>query len=52
MTVEELIKKLQAYPLDMPVKVSSVCGEEDVLCLTQDGEDYVKIVIGNARTQW
>lgn len=51
MTVEELIKKLQAYPFDMPVKVSSVT-EEDVLGLTQDGEDYVKILIGNARTQW
>ena len=50
MTVEELIKKLQAYPLDMPVKVSSVF-EEDVLGLTQDGEDYVKIIIGNTRTQ-
>lgn len=51
MTVEELIKKLQAYPLDMPVKVSSVF-EEDVLGLTQDGEDYVKIMIGNVREQW
>lgn len=51
MTVEELIKKLQAYPLDMPVKVSSV-SEEDILGLTQDGEDYVKIIIGDERTQW
>lgn len=51
MTVEELIKKLQAYPIDMPVKVSSV-SEEDVLGLTQDGKDYVKIMIGNGRTQW
>lgn len=51
MTVEELIKKLQAYPLDMPVKVSSV-SEEDILGLTQDGEEYLKIMIGNARTQW
>ena len=51
MTVEELIKKLQAYPLDIPVKVSSV-SEEDVVGLTRDGEDYVKIIIGNARAQW
>lgn len=51
MTVEELIKKLQAYPLDMPVKVSSV-SEEDILGLTQDGEDYVKIMIGNGKVQW
>ena len=51
MKVEELIKKLQAYPLDMQVKVSSV-SEEDILGLTQDGEDYVKIILGNARTQW
>ena len=50
MTVEKLIKKLQAYPLDMPVKISSV-SEEDVVGLTQDGEDYVKILIGNAREQ-
>lgn len=51
MTVEELIKKLQAFPLDMSVKVSSV-SEEDILVLTQDGEDYVKIIIGHERTQW
>lgn len=51
MTVKELINKLQAYPLDMHVKVSSV-SEEDVTGLTQDGEDYVKIMIGNARSQW
>lgn len=51
MTVEEIIKKLLAYPLDMPVKVSSV-SEEDVLGLTQDGEDHVKIMVGNARAQW
>ena len=46
MTVEKLIKKLQAYPLDKRVKVSSV-SEEDIVGLTQDGEDYVKIMIGN-----
>ena len=51
MTVDELIKKLQAYPLDMPVNVATV-SDGDIIGLTQDGEDYVKIMIGNARTQW
>lgn len=44
MTVEELIRKLEAFPADMPVKVKTVT-VDDVEGVTQDGEDYVKIVV-------
>lgn len=43
MTVEELIRRLQAFPSDMPVKISTVL-VEDITNVLQDGEDYVKIV--------
>lgn len=44
MTVEELIRKLQAYPSDMPVKVVTTA-VDDVVGVTQDGEEFVKIVV-------
>lgn len=44
MTVEELIRRLEAFPADMPVKVKTVT-VDDVVGVTQDGEDYVKIVV-------
>ena len=44
MTVEELIRKLEAFPADMPVKVKTVT-VDDVVGVTQDGEDYVKIIV-------
>ena len=44
MTVEELIRRLQAYPNDMPVKVVTVT-VDDVVGVTQDGEDFVKVVV-------
>lgn len=43
MTVEELIRRLQAFPADMPVKIATVI-VEDVANVLQDGEEYVKIV--------
>ena len=44
MTVEELIRKLQAFPADMPVKVVTVA-VEDVVGVVQDGEDFVKVIV-------
>lgn len=44
MTVEELIRKLQAYPSDMSVKVVTVT-VDDVVGVIQDGEDFVKVVV-------
>lgn len=44
MTVEELIRKLQAFPADMPVKVVTVA-VEDVIGVVQDGEDFVQLVV-------
>lgn len=44
MTVEELIRKLEAFPADMPVKVKTVT-VDDVVNVAQDGEDYVKIIV-------
>lgn len=41
MTVEELIRKLEAFPADMPVKVTTI----NVVGVTQDGEDYVKLIL-------
>ncbi len=44
MNVEQLIAKLQAYPSDMPVKVVTTT-VDDVVGVTQDGEEFVKIVV-------
>lgn len=44
MTVEELIRRLQAYPSDMPVKVVTTTAD-DVVGVTQDGEEFVKVVV-------
>ena len=45
MTIEELIRKLQAYPPDMVVKIVTIT-VDDVVSVTQDGEDYVKLGAG------
>ena len=44
MTVEELIRRLQAFPSEMIVKVVTVT-VDDVVGVTQDGEDFVKVVV-------
>ena len=44
MTVEELIRRLQAFPSEMIVKVVTVT-VDDVVSVTQDGEDFVKVVV-------
>ena len=44
MTVEELIRRLQAFPSEMPVKVVTVA-VDDVVGVTQDGEEFVKVVV-------
>jgi hypothetical protein len=44
MTVEELIRRLQQFPADMQVKVSGVT-VDDIEGVTQDGEDFVKVVL-------
>lgn len=42
MTVEELIRRLQSFPPEMVVKVVTV-SVDDIACVSQDGEDFVKI---------
>lgn len=44
MTVEELIRRLQAFPSEMIVKVVTVT-VDDVVGVIQDGEDFVKVVV-------
>jgi hypothetical protein len=44
MTVEELIRRLQSFPPEMIVKVVTTT-VDDVVGVTQDGEDYVKVVV-------
>lgn len=44
MTVEELIRRLQSFPPEMIVKVETAT-TDDVVGVTQDGEDYVKVVV-------
>ena len=44
MNVEQLIAKLQEYPSDMSVKVVTTT-IDDVVGVTQDGEEFVKIVV-------
>lgn len=44
MTVEELIRKLQQFPADMVVKVITIA-VDDIAGVTQDGEDYVKVLL-------
>lgn len=44
MTVEELIRKLNSFPPDMHVKVTTTA-TDDVINVVQDGEDFVKIVV-------
>lgn len=44
MTVEELIRRLQAFPPEMIVKVVTVT-VDDVVGVIQDGEDFVKVVV-------
>jgi len=44
MTVEELMRKLSAFPKDMQVKVSALI-VEDIDSVTQDGEEFVKIIL-------
>lgn len=50
MTVEELIRKLSAFPQDMQVKVSALV-IEDVDNIIQDGEDFVKITL-KGESKW
>lgn len=45
MTVEELIRKLNNFPKDMQVKVITTA-TDNVINVVQDGEDFVKIVVG------
>lgn len=45
MTVEELIRRLQSYPPDMAVKIVTVAAD-DVVSVSQDGEDFVKLGAG------
>lgn len=45
MTVEELIRRLQSYPPDMVVKIVTV-EVDDVVSVSQDGEDFVKLGAG------
>lgn len=44
MTVEELIRRLEVFPADMPVKIATVT-VDDVVGVAQDGEDYVKLIL-------
>ena len=48
MTVEELITKLRQFPPDMQVKVVTLMAD-DVISVLQDGEDYVRIIVGQRK---